>query len=319
MAVKFDLVTLELFIAIVEEQSIARAAERAHIAASAVSRRISDMEAMLRVDLFTRHPKGIELTPAGIALLRHARTLQGNLSLMETELVDYERGLRGLIRIAANKSAILESLPDEIAAFLRDHRQVRIEFEEATSPAIVAAVADNTADVGIYGGNIPAPDLIVLPYREDELQVVVPAGHRLANHGSLRFADLVEHDFVCLERGSSIETLCLRAAAELGCRLKLRVRVGGFDALLRLIGTGLGIGIVPRQVLEGDSRHAGLTGIRLEESWSRRPINLCIRSHESLPVAARLLVAHLTAGRDPSPPAMAPCANATSPGAVVSA
>jgi DNA-binding transcriptional LysR family regulator len=311
---RFDILTLQLFIAIVEEQSIAKAAEREHIAALAVSRRISDLESMLRVELLVRHPKGIDPTPAGAALLRHARLVMGNLAQMEAELIEYERGLRGFVRVAANKSAILQSLPEDLAAFLAQHPMVRIDLEEGISPGIIEAVANNSVDIGIFGANIPAPDLQVFLYREDELVAVLPIGHRLAAQDSVRFIEMIEYDFVSPEKGSSIETLCVRAAGALGRQLKLRVRVSGFDAQFRLIETGLGIGLVPHQVALGRARLGGVVCLPLAEPWSRRALNIGVRDLGALPVAARLLVEYLAgaAGRQPSPDAMTMCPTETS-------
>jgi DNA-binding transcriptional LysR family regulator len=315
VALRFDILTLQLFVAIVEEQSIAKAAEREHIAASAVSRRISDLEAMLKVTLLIRHPKGIDLTPAGTALLRHARLVLGNLVRMEAELMEYERGLRGLVRVVANKSAILQSLPEDLAAFLALHPMVRIDLEEGLSPDIVASVAANSADIGIFGANIPAPSLDLLPYREDELVAVMPPGHPLASQASVQFIEMVEYDFVCLEKGSSIETLCTRAADALKRELKLRVRVSSFDALFRLVESGLGIGVVPSQVALRGTSPGGVVCVKLSEPWSRRTLNIGVRDLGSLPVAARLLIEHLVASRQvqPSPDAMAACPTETSP------
>jgi DNA-binding transcriptional LysR family regulator len=315
VALRFDILTLQLFVAIVEEQSIAKAAEREHIAASAVSRRISDLESILKVELLMRHPKGIDLTPAGVALLRHARLILGNLVRMEAELTEYESGLRGLVRLVANKSAILQSLPDDLASFLAQHPMVRIDLEEGISPGIIEAIADNAADIGIFGANIPAPDLQTFPYREDELVAVMPLRHPLASKASVRFADLIEYDFVCLEKGSSIETLCVRAAGGLGRQLKQRVRVSGFDALFRMVETGLGIGLVPWQIALGRARPGGVICIPLAEPWSRRRLSIAVRDLASLPVTARLLVEHLAwgQGRQPSQEAMEASPTETSP------
>src|ERR1700761_2463851 len=137
MTAKIDLVTLQLFVAIVEEQSIAKAAEKKNIAASAVSRRISDIEELFQVELLYRHSKGIEPTPAGFALLEHARIILGNLSQLETELMGYRQGMRGHIRLFANKSALLESLTQELTSFMASHPLVRIDIEECISPAII--------------------------------------------------------------------------------------------------------------------------------------------------------------------------------------
>jgi DNA-binding transcriptional LysR family regulator len=144
MTAKIDLLTLQLFVAIVEEQSIAKAAEKKNIAASAVSRRISDIEDLFQVELLHRHSKGIEPTPAGFALLEHARIILGNLSKLESELTGYRQGKRGLIRVCANKSAILEALADQLSLFLERHPLVHIDIEEDLSPAIVRAVMERS-------------------------------------------------------------------------------------------------------------------------------------------------------------------------------
>ena len=304
MALKFDLLTLDLFIAVVEEQSIAAAAERVHLAASAISRRISELEAMLGVDLFTRHSKGIGLTEAGTTLLQHARTVRGNVSLMEAELLDFARGVRGMVRIAANKSSIMETLPMELAGFLAIYPLIRINLEEGISPAIVQAVTNNTADLGIFGGNIPAPGLHIVPYRRDELIVVLPVTHVMAGRSSLTFAELLDYDFVCLETGSSIDTLCRRRADDLGREVRVRVRVGSFEGQLRMVESGLGLGIMPRQVFDGQLRRGRLVAVALDEEWRVRPLNLAIRDPAALSLPARRLMEYLT---QPSQPDTAPC------------
>jgi len=289
--IRIDILTLQLFVAIVEEQSIARAAEKRHIAVSAVSRRISDMEEMLQLDLLIRHSKGIEPTPAGFALLEHARTILGNLAQLETELIGYRQGTRGHIRLFVNKSAILESLTQELGAFMQQHPLVRVEMEETISPQIVEAVVENRADVGIFGGNILAPSLQCFPYRRDRLVALLPDDHGLARCQSLRFADLVDQEFISLEKGSSIDTLCVKSAAELGRQLKLRIRVSGFDAVFHLVRAQMGIGIVPQEITQG--RLAGLVAIPLVESWAHRTLMLAVRDRAALPPATRLLVNHL--------------------------
>jgi DNA-binding transcriptional LysR family regulator len=293
MTAKIDLLTLQLFVAIVEEQSIAKAAERKNIAASAVSRRISDIEELFQVELLHRHSKGIEPTHAGYALLEHARIILGNLAQLETELSGYRQGKRGHIRICANKSAILESLAGELSSFLERHPLVRIDLEEDISPGIVQAVVENRADIGIFGGNIPGQELEVLPYRSDRLVVLVEASHPLAGSKSLRFRDLVDHDFVSLEKGSSIETLCTKAAAGLGKHLKLRIRVSGFDALFRLVETGMGLGVVPLEIIRDRHGLEKIVAVSLDESWAQRELVMGVRDYKSLPPITRMLVDHL--------------------------
>ncbi len=298
MNLRIDILTLQLFLAVIEEQSIAKAAEKKNIATSAVSRRISDLEEILQVELLYRHAKGIEPTPAGFALVEHARVVLGDLSRLETDLTGYRHGTRGHIRLFVNRSAILETLARELSAFLVAHPLVRVDLEESISPDTIQAVAENRADLGIFGGNIRAPELQVFPYREDRLAAVVALDHPLARHRSLRFADLVDHDFVSLEKGSSIDTLCVRAAAELGRPLKVRIRVSGFDALFRLVEARLGVGIAPMEIADGRLGPGHLVAIAIDEPWAQRSLVLGMRNHASLPPAARLLVEHLRMGSE---------------------
>ena len=293
MNLRIDILTLQLFVAIVEEQSIAKAADKKHIAVSAVSRRISDMEEMLQVELLYRHSKGIEPTSAGYALLEHARIVLGNLAHLETELVGYRQGTRGHIRLFVNKSAILESLAQELGQFLVLHPLIKVDLEENISPHIIQAVGENRADLGIFGGNIPAPDLQVFPYRQDRLVAIVPDDHPLARRETVRFQDLVDQEFISLEKGSSIDTLCVKAAAEMGRQLKLRIRVSGFDALFHLVQAGMGLGVVPREIIVGRLGLGNLVAIPLAEPWAERMLMLAVRDRASLPPATRLLVEYL--------------------------
>lgn len=294
---RFDLLTLQFFVAVVEERSIAQAAEKKHIAVSAVSRRISDLEAMLQVDLLHRHQKGIEPTPAGYALLEHARIILGNVAQLEADLMGYKQGLRGHIRLFVNTSATLEFLVDELNRFLTANPFIQIEIEEGISPDIIRAVADNRADIGIFGGNILAPELSVFPYREDRLVVIVPPAHPLAVCGTVSFADLLDYEFVSLEKGSSIDTLCVRAAAELGRQLRRRIRVSGFDAIFRMVGARMGVGVVPFEIIQPRLADTGLVAITLDEPWTRRPLVLGVRDPASLPPATQLLLDHLRPNR----------------------
>ncbi len=298
MSLRIDLLTLQLFVAIVEEQSIAKAAEKKHIAVSAVSRRISDLEEMLQVELLYRRSKGIEPTSAGYALLEHARIVLGNLAHLETDLLGYRQGTRGHIRLFVNKSAILESLAQELGAFLTLNPLVRIDLEECISPEIIRAVTENRADLGIFGGNILAPDLETFPYRQDRLVALLPKSHALSGRSAVRFADLVDQEFISLEKGSSIDTLCVKAAAELGRQLKLRIRVSGFDAVFRLVEARMGVGVVPSEITKGRFDPASLAVVPLDEPWADRPLVLGVRDRASLPPATRLLVDYLLgAGR----------------------
>jgi DNA-binding transcriptional LysR family regulator len=292
--VHIDLLTLKLVVAVVEEQSLARAAEREHIAASAVSKRIADLEKAVKVQLFRRQRTGVQPTPAGHAFLHHARVLMRDLAQMDSEVGDWAEGVRGSLRVCANNSAMVQYLPGDLSRFLALHPLIQVALDEGISPAIVRAVAEGAAEIGIFGGNVAAPGLTVLPYRQDRLVVVVPARHPLRKHTSVRLAQALSYDLVGMQEGSSIDMLVARAATEVGRPVKLRIRTAGFDAIGRMVQAGLGIAVMPQLVAEGYRTSLKIAAIPLHEPWALRRLDLCVRDLPSLPAAARLLVDHLT-------------------------
>lgn len=146
---RIDLTSLQLFVAVCELGSIGRAAEREFIAASAVSKRLSDLETAVDTALLYRHSRGVTLTPAGESLLHHARTVLFGLERMQGELSEYADGVRGHVRMHANISAIFQFLPEDLGAFAREHSQIKIDLQEHLSSDVLHAVQEGAADLGI--------------------------------------------------------------------------------------------------------------------------------------------------------------------------
>jgi DNA-binding transcriptional LysR family regulator len=290
---KLDPLSLKLFVAIIEEGTIAYAAQREHLATSAVSRRISELEAALGVPLVNRSNRGIEPTAAGYALAGMARGVLQDLDGIALQMRGYAAGTRGHVRIAANISAITQFLPTEIESFLAMHPQVEVRLDERISSSIVKAVAENTADVGLLAVGDYGHDVEYLPYHSDDLIVVVPTGHALARQRKIRFAEALRYEFVGAHTGSAINNALARAAAEAGQALKMRIQVTSYDALCLMVQAGLGIGVLPHQSAQLYLKSLKLRGITLAEPWAHRELAICVRSYGSLPVATRLLVEHL--------------------------
>lgn len=290
MAGRLDLVTLKLFVAIVEAQSFIRAAERERIAPSALSKRISDLEDAVGLSLLARSHKGIEPTAAGRAFLHHARLILRDVVQLESELAEFSQGTRGVIRIAANNSSIFGFLPEELRDFLDRHPNVRVEVQADLSPRIVQAVADGAADIGLFAGDVPTGELAVFPYHQDRLRVAVPEAHPLATAKAVRFAELLQYELIFPEERSSIDSLLYRAAARMARPVKARIRVGSFEAVFRMVEMGIGLGIVPEQFAVRVGTSMRIRTLPLDESWAVHEHKLCVRSLQSLPIAARLLV-----------------------------
>lgn len=292
---RMDLTSLQLFVAVCELGSIGKAAEREFIAASAISKRLADLEATLGTPLLYRHTRGVDLTPAGESLLHHARSVLYSLEKMQGELSEYVDGVRGHVRVHASISAIVQFLPEDLGAFIRAHEQVKIDLEEHLSTEVVRAVQEGAADLGICNAGVGTGELQTRPYREDQLVLIVPQGHPLAAVDVIDFVQSLDWDHVGLHATSSIYLAMREAAAAAGRSIRLRIHVTGLDAMCRMIHNGLGVGVMPRRAFELMHGVGDLACVELSDAWARRRIELVARDFSTLPVTARLLVDHLTA------------------------
>ncbi|MGQ3002072.1 LysR family transcriptional regulator [Hydrogenophaga sp.] len=292
---QIDLTSLQLFVAVCELGSIGRAAEREFIAASAISKRLSDLESALGTTLLHRHARGVRLTPAGEGLLHHARTVLFGLEKMQIELAEYADGVRGHVRVHASISAIVQFLPEDLGAFARQHPQIKIDLEEHLSPEVLRAVKEGATDLGLCNGAMGTVGLQSLPYRRDSLALVVPRGHPLASGGPVPFEATLPFDHVGLHANSSIHLATHQAATQAGTTVRVRIRVTGLDAMCRMIANGLGVGVMPERAFQLLSTGDALQAVPLTDPWAQRQLVLVARDFSSLPASARLLVDHLSA------------------------
>jgi DNA-binding transcriptional LysR family regulator len=295
MPSKLDPVSLRLFVAVMEEGTIAAAAARAHTAPAAVSKRISELEATLDTVLFQRSNKGTQATAAAHTLLGLARGLLNSLDDIAEQMAGHASGLRGQVRVYANISAITQFLPDDLRSFMDAAPQVQVHLQERISTSIARAVADSRADIGILNAGSYGDSLTLLPYREDELVLIVPREHAFARRRKVAFREALAHDFVGAHPGSAVNNQLHRAAGEAGLPLRLRIQVSGYDAMSLMVAAGMGIGVLPRQSARLYLSSLGIRAVALDEPWVWRQLVVCVRSLDALSPAARSLVDHLCA------------------------
>ena len=298
---QLDPTSLKLFIRVVEEGTIAAAAEREHIVAAAISKRLSELEASLGVPLLRRTNKGVEPTAAGDALLALARRALHELDDIGVQMARYATGASGLVRVVANVSSIVQFLPAEIKSFLSDHPHIQVRLEEKVSPLVTKAVAENSADVGIFTVVPHGYPLETFPYHVDRLVVITPRDHPLGTPSEISFAQTLAYDYVGLHSDSAINLQLSRAANEQGRAVNLRIQVTSYDALCLMVAAGLGIGILPHAVAAQHATRLDLHTVALSDAWAQRELRICVRSFDALPAAGKLLVTHLSRRADASP------------------
>lgn len=285
----FDLQSLRVFLTVAETGSLTRAAERSHMTLSAISKRIAELERATDCTLLVRLPRGVELTPAGHGLLNHAMQVLDQVNRMASEMSDFAVGVRGHVRVWANTSSIVQFLPTDLQRFLDDNPSVKITLEERQSGEIIEALGDGRADLGIFADNVPAPLVDKRIYRRDQLILLVPANHTLADATQIAFADTLDYDYVGLNSGSSLLLRLVDAALTAGRPLRLRIQVRSFDGICRMIEAGLGIGILPAAAVRPELLAAGLRAVQLTDAWAERTLWVGAKDAQALtPEAAKL-------------------------------
>ena len=289
-----DLVTLRVFAATAEEGSLARAADREAIALSAISRRISTLEARSGVQLFDRRDRGMSLTPAGESLFHRLESVFDLLDQVALDLEAACSGTRGMVRIHTHTSATAGGLARELAGFMAAHPGLDVRIEEHTSPEIVHAVSTNTAEIGLISGTVDPGELEVVRWCSDRLVAILPANDPLVSKAQVRFEDIVDRCFIAMQKDSSLLSLYRNHARLLGKQIIERAHVSSFESVRLMVAAGLGVSIIPGSAINETTETLPIVVKPLAECWANRPLMLCVRSLKHLPAAAKLMVHWLT-------------------------
>lgn len=290
---RFDLVDLQLFIAVAETRSITAGAGRAHLALASASERIKGLEAALGVTLLKRGRRGVELTSAGESLLDHARVVMHNVEALRGDLAAFASGGRASVHLLANTSGISEYLPRALADFLAAHPRISIDVEERESGEIARAIASGIADLGLAAEHALPEGIERVPFSEDRLVLVVPRQDELAGRRQVDFREVVDRDFVGLITSSALHAHVTGHAARLGARLRFRARLNNFDAIGQMVAGNIGVAVMPEVAARRCARSMKIAVVRIRDSWADRRLAICARSFKALPKPAQQLAEHL--------------------------
>jgi DNA-binding transcriptional LysR family regulator len=272
--VRLDAYSVRLFVATAEAGSIARAAEREHIAASALSRRLADLEHALGVPLLIRSARGIELTEAGRCVFERGSRIEEDLRGLVTEIWSISGMVVGTVRLFANASSIVGFLPERLRRFSVAHPGVTIALQEQLSWEVMRACLDDRADVGICVATEASKGLESWHFAFDPLNVVMPIGHPLESRETVSFAEVIANGLVGLQAGGALDRLLHERAEAAKVPLKVAVSVNSFDAACRMVQAGLGLAIVPTSAAAAYAGTGGFCRRPLKEAWVERELRI---------------------------------------------
>lgn len=279
-----ELRQLRQFVALAEEKSFTRAASRCHIVQSALSSSIRLLEEELAAPLFVRTTRRVELTAAGEAFLDSARRALGALEQGATDVADVNAMRRGRLSIGTVQSLpSFVDLPAVLARFHRRHPAVEVRLCQGAAGELNEKVASRQLDLAVLPIEESVEGLQSHIIACEDLVLACTPTHRLAKARSVTLEQLAGEDFVDFETGLGTRALVDRGFAEAGLRRRLAFEVSDLVTLLDLVVHGLGVALLPRDVVR--SRRGKLATVNL------RGVELCWE----------LVVTHKGAARNGAP------------------
>ncbi len=243
-----------LLVAVADEGTISRGADRVGISQSGASQALAQLEASLGFAVFVRERRQVEITALGQRVLEHARSMLGGLQAIRA-LADDSRGVSGVrIRLASFPSIISGVLPPLLRDFRRRHPGIEVVTVEGTDVEVEHWLASGMVDAGVVMN--PAADRDPLALGSDGWMAVLPQAHplgRRATGGGVALSELAGEPFILATGGCTVNGQRLMSDAGLEMA-DVRVTVRDWASACVLVREGLGVSLVPESTLPED-RH----------------------------------------------------------------
>jgi DNA-binding transcriptional LysR family regulator len=233
------------FVTIVDEGHVGRAAERLHVTQPTLSRQVAALERAVGVPLFDRRGRALTLTPAGAVFADGARDLVRRADDLTSAVRRAHRGELGVLRIGFVQSATFSALPSMVRAFRAAWPSVRVEVTAMTTLQQVAALADDSLDVGLLRPPVQG-DLELRTLSRDPLVVALPGGHRLSRRERVPLADLADEPFVLYGRasGPSVHDTIIGFCRDAGFSPRIVQDAVDVQTIVALVAANLGVSLL---------------------------------------------------------------------------
>jgi DNA-binding transcriptional LysR family regulator len=287
---------LRTFRAVAEQLSFSAAAHELSISQPSVSYQVKELETVLGLPLIDRVGKRVRLTEAGHVLYEYARR---TLALLDEAamVMDQMRGIeRGTLRVGASTTVGIYVVPLALGAFKKLHPKLAVALEIGARDTLQERVKRGALDLAILSPPIADPDLVSSPFMEDELVMVVPAGHPLAGRQGLTLRDFAGESFLMREVDSGTRLSVEAAARRAGVTLSVGMELGSNGAIKHAVEAGLGVAVLSSHAIELERTRGGLVVVEIDGFPIRRPWSIVHLRRRQLPAAVDQFIEFLRSG-----------------------
>lgn len=280
---------LRAFVAVAQALSFAQAGERLHLSQPALSLTIKGLEEDLGGALLTRTTRSVSLTPEGEALLPLARRLLADWDNTEELLRQHFTLQLGKVSIAAMPSFAGNLLPAALRLFRDRYPKVNVAVHDVINEQVLEMVRHRRVELGIGFEPESTSSLVFTPFYLDRFVAVVPADSALVGRAVVTWEQLLQHDFIALQRPSAVRLLLEQNTAQRHGKLAVAFESHQLSTIGRMVASGLGVSAVPalcRQQME----ELGARCIALEEPRIERRIGVMRLADHKLSAAAQALM-----------------------------
>lgn len=284
---------LRTFRAVAEQLSFSAAAHELSISQPSVSYQVKELEQALGLTLVDRLGKRVRLTEAGQVLYDYARR---TLNLLDEAALVMEqmRGVeRGTLRVGASTTVGIYVIPLALGAFKKLHPRLAVSLEIGNRDMLQERLKRGVLDVAVLSPPVVDPDLVTAPFMEDELVMVVPAGHHLAGRRGLTLHDFREESFLMREPGSGTRQTVEVAARRSGISLNVGMELGSNGAIKHAVEAGLGVAVLSSHAIELERRQGGLEVVEVAGFPVARPWCVAHLRRRRLPAAVEQFIEFL--------------------------
>ncbi len=277
---------IRYFVAVAEELSFRRAAERLHLAQPPLSAQIQSLENELGVRLFERTTRSVTLTHAGSVFLQECRVVLAASAEAERRAKEADQGVIGMLRLGVIAPAANAWLAGNLRTFRQKFPGVQLSVFDLTSPEQLRRLRTNELDAGLLRPPVGSPDLESIFVEESEQVLALPAGHRLARKRRLEWRDFHNEELVLIHPNAQhgYYDPFFAACAKVGARPKTTQYAHDIQTKMWLISAGFGI--APATATLAKVKRPGLIFRRLPSGLPAVQTVLVWRSNDTSPVLA---------------------------------
>lgn len=294
MSINFE--HYKVFYYVARNGSITGAAEQLYISQPAVSKCIKHLEKDLGCSLFYRNQRGMRLTPEGETLFKHVSKGWDEFMMGEKKIRDMQHQEGGVIRIATSELLGRYLLLPHLEKFRQIYPKVRIQIKNYVTRETIAAVREDAVEIGIVASPFELRGEMNV-WQLCELQDVFIAGQQFRNQLDKRIVtlkELSEYPIVCTDKNTSTRHFLDHFFVQRGFLNEPAMEVGGLESVIHYVQHGMGIGIVPIQLLQENNEQEKIFQIHTDEHIPERQVHLIVRQKGYLSQNAQILIKMLT-------------------------